>query len=177
MEQLPKEIKPIRPNLADWHYAIGLFILEFGHLEYLIFVFLEDSLAPEEFAKSGKLHLKDRLLTLHSYAKSAQRRSQLQSWTARLNPIRELRNDIAHGHLHLSGLGPGETPRITFFASKYIDNDDSPGAKRLTYEDLRRALDSLAQLKDEFYRLTDQWRFVVEIQETVAGHQRPRDTI
>jgi len=40
---------PILPDRLDWPSAIGNFLLNFGTLKYLVFVFLKDHLQPEEF--------------------------------------------------------------------------------------------------------------------------------
>jgi len=50
---------PILPERLDWSSAIGLFLINFGTLEYLVFVFLKDHLPPEHFEKVRKLHFKD----------------------------------------------------------------------------------------------------------------------
>ena len=52
---------PILPDRLDWPSAIGNFLLNFGTLEYLVFVLLKDHLQPEEFDRVKEYHLKDRL--------------------------------------------------------------------------------------------------------------------
>jgi hypothetical protein len=52
---------PILPNRLDWPSTIGNFPLNFGTLEYLVFVFLKDHLPPEEFDRVKEHHLKDGL--------------------------------------------------------------------------------------------------------------------
>ena len=42
---------PIMPERLDWSSAIGLFLINFGTLDYFVFVFLKDHLPPEEFAR------------------------------------------------------------------------------------------------------------------------------
>lgn len=49
------------PDQWDWPSTIGHFLLNFGTLEYFVFVFLEKQLLAEEFEKRRKLHLKDRI--------------------------------------------------------------------------------------------------------------------
>ena len=57
---------PITPARLDWPSAIGHFLLNYGTLDYLVFVFLKDHLSPDEFAnvRNGSRNGSDRRLEL-----------------------------------------------------------------------------------------------------------------
>ena len=59
------------PARLDWPSAIGLFLLNFGTLDYLVFVFLKDNLSSEEFAIVKEWHFKDRVTRMGEQLKAA----------------------------------------------------------------------------------------------------------
>src|SRR6266496_2994436 len=94
---------PIMPARLDWSSTIGLFLINFGTLDHCLFVFLEDHLSPEEFTKIKEWHLKDRLDRIAQILKkqnhSAEVLAEFARLRERLEPMRELRNHMAHGHM------------------------------------------------------------------------------
>jgi hypothetical protein len=97
-----KVLPSILPARLDWPSAIGNFLLNFGALEYFVFVFLKDGLTPEEFSKVKEWHFKDRLnriarlLAERRYPAVTQK--EFTQLVERIEQLRELRNHIAHGH-------------------------------------------------------------------------------
>ena len=94
---------PILPDRLCWSSAIGNFIINFGMLDYLVFEFLESCLPPEEFVAVKREHFQDRIGRIKSHlsgsACPAEWKGRFDKFFDRLDPIRELRNHIAHGHL------------------------------------------------------------------------------
>ena len=96
---------PSLPRL-DWPPAIGNFLPNFGVLDYSVFAFLKDRLTSDEFVKIRDWHLKDRLDRIAKHMKKAkfpiEQQTGFSRLVARVDPLRELRNHIAHGHMLFS---------------------------------------------------------------------------
>src|SRR5262245_60507139 len=96
------------PERLDWHSAIGNFMVNFGTLDLFLSDCLEQTLTSDEFAKVKYWHFHDRLEVLKK--ELAQRAfpkatvDDVENLLSRTEPIRELRNHIAHGTMRL-GLG------------------------------------------------------------------------
>jgi hypothetical protein len=97
---------PILPDRLCWPSNIGLFIVNFGTLDLHVQDFLENSLPPEEFAKFKDRHFWDRVARIQGYVRQAdyapEKKQAMEPFFVRLEPIRELRNHIAHGRLRLT---------------------------------------------------------------------------
>lgn len=149
-------MNPLVPTKLDWPSAIGSFLLNFGSLEYFVFAYLKDRLPVDEFAKVKDWHLKDRLKRVADYLAetrhSQQEQEQFAALAARLTPLRNMRNLIAHGQMHLVGL-EGDKPKIVMLQAKDVDRDDAPAARELEFGELERALTELAALSREFEQL------------------------
>lgn len=140
----------IFPKTLDWHSAIGNFILNYGTVEYLVFVFLKDHLEPAEFERLTNWHLKDRLNRIAKYLGDTnslrEQRITFQRLVERLDGIRDLRNHIAHGHLHLQWNPENGKPIITIFRAKDLDKENGAESKHLEFHELRAALTTLRDL-------------------------------
>lgn len=147
---------PIVPARLDWPSAIGSFLLSFGSLEYFVFAFLKDHLPETEFAKVKDRHLKDRLDRIAEYLREAQRpqneQDRFAALVARVTPLRAIRNQIAHGQLHVIGLETGK-PRQVLLLARAVDRCDSPEARELEFAELEGALTKIAALNREFEQL------------------------
>lgn len=148
---------PIMPAQLDWPSAIGNFLLTFGTLEYFVFVFLKDHLAEEEFAKVKEWHLKDRLARVAQYLKDEKRPAAEQTAFAalveRVEPMRNLRNHIAHGHMYVRIDVATMKPSVTLFKAKDLDTGFLPNSRHLEFAELEAALTTMSQLLQEFERL------------------------
>lgn len=154
----PVNAVPILPARLDWPSAIGSYLLNFGSLEYFVFAFLKDHLPEVEFEKVNGWHLVDRLkriaqfLADKRYPQSTQ--DHFAALVARLTPLREIRNQIAHGQLHVIGLEEGK-PRVVMMESKHVDRCDSTEVRELEFAKLERALTEIAAINREFQLIAE----------------------
>ncbi|MEY4918395.1 MAG: hypothetical protein RL616_2308 [Verrucomicrobiota bacterium] len=144
------------PARLDWPSAIGNFLLNFGTLDYLVFVFLKDHLSSDEFAIVREWHFKDRVTRMGEQLKAANYPADQQATFARLverlNPIRELRNHIAHGHFYLRFDPETQKPIVSVFKAKDLDTGFLPDSKHLEFTELQAALSTLTELTEGFKR-------------------------
>lgn len=148
---------PILPERLDWSSAIGNFLLNYGTLDYFVFCFLKDHLAEEEFAKVKEWHLKNRLERIAQHMQEAKfsedQQKEFAQLVQRLDPIRELRNHIAHGHMYVRIDEETHKPTVTVFRAKDLDTGFLPDAKHLEFAELLAALKTLTELIEDFQRL------------------------
>jgi len=153
----PMNSVPIMPARLDWSSAIGNFMLNFGTLEYFVFVFLKDHLPSGEFDKVKQWHFQDRVNRITQYLAAARYPAKQQAAFAqlveRLEPIRELRNHIAHGHMYFHIDAETKQPTVTLFKAKDLDTGYLPGAKHVEFIELEEALEALPKLVEEFQLL------------------------
>jgi hypothetical protein len=148
---------PILPNRLDWPSAIGNFLLNYGTLDWLVFVFLKDHLSPDDFANVKEWHFKDRATRIGQYLKEAkypvEQQTAFSRLFERLGPVRELRNHIAHGHMH--GHFDAETKKfkVTLFKAKDLDTAHLPDSRHVEFAELEAALSTLSELIEEFQSL------------------------
>ena len=149
---------PIIPKRLDWPSAIGSFLLSYGVLDWHTMVFLESRLDAEQFAKAKELHFQDRVKRIQGIVDASdyalERKEGFVRFFVDLQPIRELRNHIAHGHMLLRLGEDGEPPVATLSLPKDLDATYAPESRHLNFEDLTQALGQLSQLIEEFERLT-----------------------
>ncbi|HWV98764.1 MAG TPA: hypothetical protein VNZ64_03625 [Candidatus Acidoferrum sp.] len=148
---------PILPAQLDWPSAVGSFILNFGTLDHLLFVFLQDHLPPDEFATGKQWHFKDRLSRIAQYLKEAGYPAAKQTAYATLltfiEPIRALRNHIAHGHLYLRIDPKTQTPALTLFQAKDLDKSLTPDSNHVAFDELLTASETLTRLNEQLQQL------------------------
>ena len=153
-----KKTAPIMPARLDWPSAVGNFLLNFGVLDLGVLDFLESSLPPEQFAKVKDWHLRDRIKIIMKHLQtggySTAKLDAFERFFIRLEPIRELRNHIAHGTMRL-GLTPDQrTWEVTLSLPRDMDGSNTPGAQHLTFKELETALGELPRLIEEFEKLS-----------------------
>ncbi len=130
----------VLPTPSNWPSAIGHFILNFGALDYAVFVFLKDRIPAEEFAIVREYHFKDRLariqkiLTAPEYTN--EQRQNFAKLIKKIEPLRELRNDLAHSHLHVTAKPEGNDVLIAVFNPKDVD---LPSPKLITLEQVENS--------------------------------------
>src|SRR2546427_12974115 len=109
-------MNPILPARLDWPSAIGNFLLNFGVLDWYIFAFLESQMPAEQFAKIKSEHFQDRITRVKTLVNDRdyphEQKSAFTKFFPRLDPIRELRNHIAHGHMLVRQEAPRRTPLL-----------------------------------------------------------------
>lgn len=150
---------PIAPSRLDWPSAIGNFLLNFGTLDFFVFCFLKDHLSPEEFAKLKDWHLNDRLRRIAQQLKEAKYPDEKQKEFAelfmRLEPIRELRNHIAHGHMYSRFDEETNEIKVSVFKAKDLDTGWTPGAKHVEFSELLEGLKMLDELIERFQSIME----------------------
>lgn len=153
---------PIVPDQLTWASSIGLFIINFGTLDLHIQDYLENHLATEEFAKFKRRHFRDRVDRIKAHVGQAgfepEKRQARDEFFARLEPIRELRNHIAHGLLRLTQAGDNTTWTVTLSLPWDLDGADSPEARHLTFVELCEASAALTDLCEDFMELFGNWK-------------------
>jgi hypothetical protein len=138
----------------DWPSAIGTFLIQFGVLDYLLVVYLKDNLELTEFVRLRERHFKDRLSRVAQHLRDSGcptgRQEEFEHLLTRLDPIRELRNHIAHGHILLRGNVETEMPEISLSLPKDMDQEYSPESRHLTFDELRASLNELTEVIEAF---------------------------
>ena len=149
---------PILPEQLTWSSAIGNFIINFGLLDYLIFEFLESRLPPDQFAAMKREYLHDRIARIKEQTRQSDyppdQRERFEGFFHRFDPIRELRNHIAHSHLLIRQDDKTREFVMTLSLPKNLDAAYSPESRHLSFAELQKALDDLKQLIEEFRQLT-----------------------
>jgi hypothetical protein len=109
---------PLR-GMDGWCYATGFFILNFGTLDLAVFEFLEAKLVASEYEKLKERPLAERLDRIEKLLESDPEKLRVfQALCQRLDPYRQLRNHIAHGHLLLRAGFPNEKPTLSIALAK-----------------------------------------------------------
>lgn len=150
---------PIVPARLDWPSAIGNLLLNYGTLDYFVFVFLKDHLLPDEFDRLKERPFKERVTRIAGHLREAHYPAEQQTAFARLveqlEPIRELRNHIAHGHMYVRWDEETQKPRVTVSKAKDVDTGLLPNSKHVEFGELQAALTTLTGLIEEFGRLVE----------------------
>jgi hypothetical protein len=147
---------PILPARLDWPSAIGLFILNFGTLEFLTLTFLESRQTPKQFEKTKEKSFQERIGVIEKEVLtgrfSAATRNDFQQFIVQLEPIRSLRNHLAHGYI--LGRWDEATANIVITLSKPREMDVAYSSQSLHVEfrTLVKALDQLKELIESFQR-------------------------
>lgn len=122
-----------------------------------MFVYLKDHLASDVYAKVREWHLKNRLerIAEHLVETNATKEQQAEfdGIVKRLDPIRELRNHLAHGHMFLTFDAQSHQPSVTILKAKDLDMQDAPDCRQLPYQELLAADQELKGVIDDFQRL------------------------
>lgn len=145
------------PDRLDWPSAIGNFLLNYGTLDYFVFVFLKDNLPPDEFAKIRNWHLKNRISRIQKHLEESKRPAEqlaaFANLVERFEPIRKLRNHIAHGHMYCRYDSESQQIKVTVFKAADLDTGFLPNSKHVEFEELVKELNSLNELIDGFQEL------------------------
>jgi len=149
------------PDRLCWASTIGLFIINFGTLDLHVQDYLENNLPSEEFAKFKDRHFRDRVERIKAHVSQTgyepEKRQAMDEFFVRLEPLRELRNHIAHGLLRMTRDDDKKTWIITLSLPRDLDGTNSPEAQHLTFEELLNASTALTDLSEDFMRLFGNW--------------------
>src|SRR5258706_383816 len=113
----------------------GDFILKFGHLEYRVAAYVTDRVPS--FAKvANKAKFTEGLKAIdeHLVDNGPSGLDAFRQWRKSLEPIRDLRNHIAHGYMFASATENSFSLSIC----QVNDLDAEPTSKRVTFTDLQR---------------------------------------
>ncbi len=145
----------------DWASAIGLFIINFGTLDLHVQDYLENCLSPEEFAKFKDRHFRERVERIKAHVGQAdyepEKRRAMDQFFIQLEPVRELRNHIAHGLLRVALAEDKKIQIVTLSLPRDLDGTNSPDARHLTFEELLKASTTLTDLSEDFMKLFGNW--------------------
>ncbi len=159
---------PIMSDHLSWSSAVGLLIINFSTLDLLVQDFLEDTLSSEEFEKFKERPFYERVERIKEYVGqadySSEERQPFGEFFRRLDPVRDLRNHIAHGLLRIGLAQDQKTWVLTLSLPRDLDGSNSPDALHLEFEELTNALSELTALIEEFKKLTGGWSAVEEIE-------------
>jgi hypothetical protein len=155
---LQRSLELIVPDdRIGWATAIGLFIINFGMLDHQILTFLEERLPQAEFTGIKNWHFKDRLKRVKDLVQSSdlsiERKRGFREFLEVIEPIRDLRNHIARGHLLWRVADDFKTSQMTLSLPKDLDAAESSGPRRLSFEELNTALRRLGEAIETFQRL------------------------
>lgn len=143
----------IFPARLDWPSVIGNLLLNFGTLDYMVFVYLKDHLPTEEYLKVREWHLKDRFTRIADHLMEAEASEDEQSrfgdLVKRLDPIREIRNHLAHGHMFTTIDEKTYQPTVTIMKARDLDMHDSPDCDQVHFKDILAAMNELGKIIKE----------------------------
>jgi hypothetical protein len=137
---------------AGWASVIGNFIIKFGQLEYFVCVYIKDRLPTElDPALTKKTDLSKRLKWIRKdfVENNPTQLSAFDQWRDDLEPLRVLRNHIAHGYFLFTQVD--NKPAICVCQVK--DLDDESG-RRLTLDELQTQTAVLSSLVQQIQDLT-----------------------
>lgn len=149
------------PDLFPAHWdlpsAIGQLFLSFGALEYFVLTYLERHLPPREFQEMKSKPFDQRLkrVALHFGSQNASPGNivAFNQLVAQLDPIRDLRNQIAHAYI-FAQQDPVGGIKICLFQVNDLDAEHHPDSQPVQFEDLKNAIEKLPGLIEEFKLLT-----------------------
>lgn len=155
------------PERSSWASAIGLLIINFGVLDLLVQDYLEDNLSPEEFSKIRERPFYVRFDRVKEWVGvadySLKQKQSFEKLCMRLEPIRELRNHVAHGILRIGLAQDQKTWILTLSLSRDLDGSNTPDAMHLDFQELTKALGELAVLIEDFQKFTGGWSDAKEL--------------
>ncbi|MBI5692386.1 MAG: DUF429 domain-containing protein [Verrucomicrobia bacterium] len=153
---------PIFDRTLTWSSAIGLFLLNFGHLEFLVLAYLEKQLGAAELERVRAKPFSEKVERVGGlFGRTANERGAFAAFIRALGPVRELRNHLAHGYLQVVRRPETVAPVIGITRTVDFGGISSEETRHLTFDELVRALSALKEVTEEFGRLTDSeagWR-------------------
>ncbi len=158
---------PIMTEHLRWASTIGLFIINYGVLDWHFLVFLESRITPPEFSQIKEKHFQDRVSRVKSFIESdccsEKQRAAFGKFFDRVDPIRTLRNHIAHGHLLIRVSEDCKSLTRTLSLPKDLDANYAPRTRHVEFQELTNALSELTALIEEFKALAGGWSDSEEI--------------
>jgi hypothetical protein len=161
VDNVPQHGPSFMPARLDWPSAIGNIILNFGAMDWHLTVFLEKHLPEAKFMAVKNLSFQERAKRVKSVmektAEFSRKRSEAKQFFARLEQIRLLRNQIAHGQLAVKMNEKCEIESVALTQSRELGGE--PGqAQPLRFNGLVKAMTELGRLLEEFQTLSGDWK-------------------
>jgi len=150
-------MNPLDSKNLDWPGVIGLFIVNFGVLDLLVLEFLKERLPPASFAKFQRRDFQQRIELIKQQVAqvncSAEERARFEDFLHRLDPIRKLRNQVAHGLLLTRPVEGTKSFFVTLSLPRDLDADEASDTRNLEFDDLVDSLNELSGMIEEFKQL------------------------
>ena len=153
-------MRPIFPARWDWPSTIGNFILNFSALDVALIEILKRCLPEDKWAALRKRSFQERAerfrdIVVHDSRFDSHRPAFL-AFLDRLEPIRDLRNHLAHATLvrHLSEDGQSCTQTLSL--PRDVHGLDPNDARDVTFDELFAQLQPLADLTSQLISLGNQ---------------------
>jgi hypothetical protein len=126
-------------------------------LDYLLFCYLESKLSAEEIVPLKKWHLSERLERVRDIIAAgchpATQQQSFEDFYKRVDPIRKIRNHIAHGHILFRVADDGKSCTFGIARARDLDVGGEPETRCLTLAELEtysRELVALIELFQPF---------------------------
>lgn len=146
---------PIFGKELSWSSFIGLFLINFGHLEFLVSAYLETQLAPAAFAAMKTRPFQERMAAASALlASNPDKRAAYEKLQAPLEAARQFRNHLAHGYLASVFSREGSNFDMGLIQAKDISNELSPETRRLSFSELEQQVVAICQVIEGFSDLT-----------------------
>lgn len=158
---------PIMTEHLNWASTIGLFIINYGVLDWHFLVFLEKRISPDEFTQIKEKNFHDRVIRMKALIESDRfsdiQKARFGSFFAQVDRIRTLRNHIAHGHLLIRAAEDCKSGTLALSLPKDLDANYAPRTRHVEIQELTNALSELTALIEEFRGLAGGWSDYEEI--------------
>ncbi|MEO7701902.1 MAG: DUF429 domain-containing protein [Opitutus sp.] len=148
----PRAQAPLVGREHSWAQAVGLFIMNFGHLDIAMTGIIEQYAATEKLTSVPSKTLSERIDLVRSlFAGKSEKQAAFARLESQLTEVREFRNILAHGFFHMTQRPDGEIVMGITQASD-ITRTFSPQTRCVTFEELlkyeRRLIELIESLKD-----------------------------
>lgn len=152
---------PILPERLDWPSVIGNLILNFSILDSLVIQFLRNHLPDEAFEKVRNWHFKDRVdhigEILEKSGRSKEELAAFGRFVSDLDPVRALRNHVAHGHFLLRFDPNAQGFTLSVFQAKDLGSELMPNARHVAFDELRDGVTKLPVLIESMNQLISEF--------------------
>ena len=142
---------PIFGKESSWASFIGLFLINFGHLEFLVSAYLETQMAPAAFDAIRTRPYQERLSVAAALLTAKpDKRAGYEELKASLEAARQFRNHLAHGRLNAVVSPDGTDIDMHLIQANDLSNERGPEPRRLSFIDLERQVIAIGQLLEDF---------------------------
>lgn len=138
-----------------WASYIGLFLINFGHVEFLVSAYLETQLTPKDFEAIRGRPFHERLERAGTlFSALPEKRAAFEELMPSLEAARVFRNHLAHGYLNASLTSNGTGIEMHIIQAKDMSNELCPETRRLGFVELEQQVVAIGKLTEAFSDLT-----------------------